>query len=72
MLCLVSILFTMNLVLLKPNFKSKVLSLVTGEFSLFKIPIPMGHIWDSFLRVLLGLVIGIILGVPLGLFMGLK
>ena len=32
----------------------------------------MGHIWDSFLRVLLGLVIGIILGVPLGLFMGLN
>ena len=56
----------------EPNFKSKVLSVVTGEFSLFKIPIPMGHIWDSFLRVLLGLVIGIILGVPLGLFMGLK
>ena len=55
-----------------PNFKSKVLSVVTGEFSLFKIPIPMGHIWDSFLRVLLGLVIGIILGVPLGLFMGLN
>jgi len=56
----------------EPNFKSKVLSVVTGEFSLFKIPIPMGHIWDSFLRVLLGLVIGIILGVPLGLFMGLN
>ena len=56
----------------KPNFKSKVLSVVTGEFSLFKIPVPMGHIWDSFLRVLLGLVIGIILGVPLGLFMGLN
>ena len=56
----------------EPNFKSKVLSVVSGEFSLFKIPIPMGHIWDSFLRVLLGLVIGIILGVPLGLFMGLN
>ena len=56
----------------EPNFKSKVLSVATGEFSLFKIPIPMGHIWDSFLRVLLGLVIGIILGVPLGLFMGLN
>ena len=56
----------------EPNFKSKVLSIVSGEFSLFKIPIPMGHIWDSFLRVLLGLVIGIILGVPLGLFMGLN
>ena len=56
----------------EPNFKSKVLSVVTGEFSLFKIPVTMGHIWDSFLRVLLGLVIGIILGVPLGLFMGLN
>ena len=56
----------------KPNFKSKVLSIATGEFKLFKIPIPMGHIWDSFLRVLLGLVLGIIFGVPLGLFMGLN
>ena len=55
-----------------PNFKSKVLSVVTGEFKLFKIPVPMGHIWDSFLRVLLGLVLGIIFGVPLGLFMGLN
>ncbi len=56
----------------KPNFKSKVLSIATGEFKLFKIPIPMGHIWDSFLRVFLGLVLGIIFGVPLGLFMGLN
>ncbi len=56
----------------KPNFKSKVLSLVTGDFNLFKIPIPTGHIWDSFLRVFLGLVAGIIVGVPLGLFMGLN
>ena len=32
----------------------------------------MGHIWDSFLRVFLGLVFGIILGVPLGIFMGLN
>ncbi len=55
-----------------PNFKSKVLSVATGEFKLFKIPVPMGHIWDSFLRVLLGLVLGIIFGVPLGLFMGLN
>ena len=38
----------------------------------FKIPIPTGHIWDSFLRVFLGLVAGIIVGVPLGLFMGLN
>ncbi len=56
----------------KPNFKSKVYNVVTGEFKLFKIPVPMGHIWDSFLRVLLGLVLGIIFGVPLGLLMGLN
>jgi taurine transport system permease protein len=56
----------------EPNFKSKVLSVVTGEFSLFKIPIPMGHIWDSFLRVLLGLVIGIILGCSSWIVYGLK
>jgi len=55
-----------------PNFKSKVLKIVTGEFKLFKIPVPMGHIWDSFLRVFLGLIFGIIIGVPLGLFMGLN
>ena len=57
---------------IKENFKSKVLNVVTGEFSLFKIPVPTGHIWDSFLRVFLGLVAGIIVGVPLGLFMGLN
>ena len=56
----------------EPNFKSKVLSIVSGEFKLFKIPVPMGHIWDSFLRVFLGLMLGIIFGVPLGLFMGLN
>ena len=56
----------------KPNFKSKVLSITTGDFRLFKIPVPMGHIWDSFLRVFLGLMLGIIFGVPLGLFMGLN
>ena len=57
---------------IEPNFKSKVLSFVTGDFELFKIPIPTGHIWDSFLRVFLGLVAGIIVGVPLGLYMGLN
>ncbi len=57
---------------IKSNFKSKVLSFVTGDFNLLKIPVPTGHIWDSFLRVLLGLVFGIIVGVPLGLFMGLN
>ena len=56
----------------EPNFKSKVLSFVSGEFKFFKIPVPMGHIWDSFLRVFLGLMLGIIFGVPLGLFMGLN
>tara|TARA_Y100000590_G_scaffold6790_1_gene8783 strand:+ start:2042 stop:3937 length:1896 start_codon:yes stop_codon:yes gene_type:complete len=56
----------------EPNFKSKVLDIVTGEFNAFKIPVPTGHIWDSFLRVFLGLTLGIILGVPLGIFMGLN
>ena len=54
------------------NFKGRVLKIVTGDFKLFKIPVPYGHIWDSFLRVFLGLVFGIIIGVPLGLFMGLN
>ena len=54
------------------NFKGKVLKVVTGDFKLFKIPVPYGHIWDSFLRVFLGLVFGILIGVPLGLFMGLN
>ncbi len=58
--------------IVKQNFKSKVLKLVTGDFKLFKVPVPYGHIWDSFLRVFLGLVFGIIIGVPLGLFMGLN
>ena len=56
----------------KQNFKGNVLKFVTGDFKLFKIPVPYGHIWDSFLRVFLGLVFGIIIGVPLGLFMGLN
>ena len=58
--------------IVKENFKSKVLKLVTGDFKLIKVPVPYGHIWDSFLRVFLGLVFGIIIGVPLGLFMGLN
>ena len=58
--------------IVKENFKGKVLKVVTGDFKLFKIPVPYGHIWDSFLRVFLGLVFGIIIGVPLGLFMGLN
>ena len=56
----------------KQNFKGHVLKIVTGDFKLFKIPVPYGHIWDSFLRVFLGLVFGILIGVPLGLFMGLN
>ena len=58
--------------IVKDNFKSNVLKVVTGDFKLFKVPIPYGHIWDSFMRVFLGLVFGIIIGVPLGLFMGLN
>jgi len=54
------------------NLKSTVLDIATGEFDAFAIPIPSGHIWDSFLRVILGLGLGIICGVPLGLFMGLS
>ena len=57
---------------MKQNFKGNVLKVVTGDFKLFKVPVPYGHIWDSFLRVFLGLVFGIIIGVPLGLFMGLN
>ncbi len=58
--------------IVKQNFKGQVLKFVTGDFKLFKVPVPYGHIWDSFLRVFLGLVFGILIGVPLGLFMGLN
>ncbi len=58
--------------IVKENFKSNVFKFVTGDFKLFKVPVPYGHIWDSFVRVFLGLVFGIIIGVPLGLFMGLN
>ncbi len=58
--------------IVKENFKSNVLKFVTGDFKLLKVPVPYGHIWDSFMRVFLGLVFGIIIGVPLGLFMGLN
>ena len=58
--------------IVKQNFKGGVLKIVTGDFSLFKVPVPYGHIWDSFLRVFLGLIFGILIGVPLGLFMGLN
>ena len=56
----------------KQNFKGGVLKIVTGDFKLLKVPVPYGHIWDSFLRVFLGLIFGILIGVPLGLFMGLN
>ncbi len=58
--------------IVKQNFKGRVLKIVTGDFDLLKVPVPYGHIWDSFMRVFLGLVFGIIIGVPLGLFMGLN
>ncbi len=58
--------------IVKQNFKGYVLKVVTGNFDLFKVPVPYGHIWDSFMRVFLGLVFGIVIGVPLGLFMGLN
>ena len=32
----------------KQNFKGYVLKAVTGDFKLFKVPVPYGHIWDSF------------------------
>ncbi len=54
------------------NLKSRVHHFVTGNFQSFAIPVPDGHIWDSIVRVLMGLFLGIILGVPLGLFMGLS
>jgi taurine transport system permease protein len=58
--------------IVKQNFKGTILKVVTGDFKLLKVPVPYGHIWDSFMRVFLGLVFGIIIGVPLGLFMGLN
>ncbi len=35
----------------KQNFKGAVLKIVTGDFKLLKVPVPYGHIWDSFMRV---------------------
>lgn len=54
------------------NFKGSLFNLATGSYDSFGVPVPMGHVWDSILRVLAGLFFGIILGVPLGLFMGLS
>ena len=58
--------------IVEQNFKGQVLKIVTGDFKLFRIPVPYGHIWDSFMRVFLGLIFGILIGVPLGLFLGLN
>ena len=57
---------------IETNFKKRILIIATGDFETFKIPVPTGHIWDSFLRVFLGLTLGVLAGVPLGLFMGLS
>ena len=54
------------------NFKTKVYNFATGNYPSMMIPVPMGHIWDSLMRVLAGLFFGILLGVPLGLYMGLS
>lgn len=54
------------------NFKSWVHDVATGNYNSVSVPIPMGHMWDSIIRVLVGLFFGIALGVPLGLFMGLN
>jgi len=54
------------------NFKSNVRDFVTGNYDSISVPVPMGHMWDSIVRVIIGLFFGIVLGVPLGLFMGLN
>ena len=54
------------------NLKSRVTAIVTGNFDSPSIPAPTGHIWDSIVRVIAGLLLGILFGVPLGLFMGLS
>ena len=54
------------------NLKSKVLNFATGNYRSPMIPVPTGHIWDSLVRVFLGLILGVICGVPLGIFMGLS
>lgn len=54
------------------NFKTEVYNFATGNYPSMLIPVPIGHIWDSMMRVLAGLFFGILLGVPLGLYMGLS
>ena len=57
---------------IEPNLKTRVYAIARGDFDSPSIPVPMGHMWDSIVRVLAGLFLGIVLGVPLGLFMGLS
>ena len=57
---------------IEPNLKTRVYAIARGDFASPSIPMPMGHMWDSIMRVLTGLFLGILLGVPLGLFMGLS
>ena len=54
------------------NLKDRVYNFATGNYESMMVPIPIGHIWDSLMRVLAGLFFGILLGVPLGLYMGLS
>ena len=54
------------------NLKDRVYAFATGQYESMLVPIPIGHIWDSLMRVLAGLFFGILLGVPLGLYMGLS
>jgi len=54
------------------NLKGKVYNIATGNYPSPMIPVPIGHVWDSLMRVLAGLFLGILFGVPLGLFMGLS
>ncbi|MEM9601734.1 MAG: ABC transporter permease [Pseudomonadota bacterium] len=52
--------------------KGRAVAIVTGQFEAVSVPWPTGHLWDSLVRVLFGLVMGVVLGVPLGLVMGLS
>ena len=54
------------------NLNGDVYNIATGNYDSPMIPVPMGHVWDSLLRVLAGLFFGILFGVPLGLAMGLS
>ena len=58
--------------IVKQNFKGSVLKIVTGDFNLFKIPVPYGHIWDSFFKSFLRFSFWNINWGTFGLFMGLN